>query len=108
MGSSVATVRFSSGKEGLNGNEVTAQVTAASGMGNSEIAIKGEDAQGDSITGNNEDFSLAVELQSLPGRAISAAQQMIEHFLSLVRSEVIKIPKTTAATQDKLSNYFPD
>lgn len=74
MGSTTASVQFNGGKDGLAGDKVEDQVSAASGMGNAQVQIRGEDSQGDSIKGNNEDFSLSIELDSLSKNIADAAK----------------------------------
>lgn len=106
MGSSTASVQFNGGRDGLVGEIVEDQVSAASGMGNAEVSIKGEDSQGDSIKGNNEDFSLSVELEHLSSKISDAAKQLLEHFLSLASNGVIKLPTPTAETIQKVQSFF--
>lgn len=81
MGSTTTSIQFNGGKDGLVSEKVEDQVSSASGMGNSQVQIRGEDSQGDSIKGNNEDFSLSIELSDLPKELSSATKQMLGSFV---------------------------
>ncbi|WP_217267769.1 MULTISPECIES: DUF4747 family protein [Halomonadaceae] len=102
MNSSSAKVDFSNTKEGLNGDKVYEQAKSASSFGNSELKFKGYDAQGDTIRGSNEDFSLTVEMDSLPRSAELAGKQKYLQFLSLVGDGVISLPKVHEGVIQKL------
>lgn len=106
MGSSTASVQFNGGKDGLVGAIVEDQVSAASGMGNAEVSIKGEDSQGDSLKGNNEDFSLSIELESLSSKILDASKQLLEHFLNLASTGIIKLPRPSADTIQRVQSFF--
>lgn len=106
MGSTTASIQFNGGKDGLVSEQVEDQVSSASGMGNSQIQIRGEDSQGDSIKGNNEDFSLSIELSELPKKISTATKQMLGSFLSLVASGAIKLPTPSAEIIQKVQGFF--
>ncbi len=106
MGSTTASIQFNGGKDGLVGNKVEDQISAASGMGNSQVQIRGQDSEGDSIKGNNEDFSLSIDLASLPENITEAAKQMLGSFLSLATLGLIKIPLPESSTIQKIQSFF--
>ncbi len=102
MRSSSATVRFSNGKDGLEPTEVVAQTAAATGLGNSDISVAGHDDQGDSLRGNNEDFSLTVETEELSSQVPTAASTLYGHFAHLAHSGLIALPVLTADVIEKV------
>ncbi|SHO54653.1 hypothetical protein [Vibrio quintilis] len=106
MNSKSARVEFSNPKEGLEGDEVFEQARAASGLGNSEVRLKGYDKQGDTINGSNDDFSLTVELEELPRNAERAATVKYEQFRHLVDGNVIKLPDLADEVIAKIVSIF--
>lgn len=92
MNSNVATVRFANAKDGLDPVNVYDQASAASNLGNSEVNFKGQDVQGDSLKGNNEDFSLSVELEDFPKEITAAANEAYAQFQKLAQVNVIALP----------------
>lgn len=106
MNSKSAKVEFSNSKDGLDGDKVYEQANAASGLGNSEVIFKGYDAQGDTIHGSNDDFSLTVELEDLPRDPEKAAILKYRQFVHLVSASVIKLPNLTEEVVAKVINIF--
>jgi hypothetical protein len=51
---------------GLDKETVAKQINEAAAAGNSEVALKGKTPEGDTLTGNNQDFSLKVPAEGLP------------------------------------------
>lgn len=106
MNSKAARVEFSNPKEGLDGDKVYEQANAASGLGNSEVKMKGYDDQGDTISGSNDDFSLTVELEELSRDAERAAKIKYDQFNKLVSESVIKLPKLADEVIAKVISIF--
>lgn len=106
MNSKSAKVEFSNPKEGLDGDKVYEQASAASGLGNSEVKLKGYDEQGDTINGSNDDFSLTVELEELSRDSERAAVIKYDQFQHLVAENVIKLPVLTKEVIAKVANIF--
>lgn len=106
MNSKAARVEFSNPKEGLNGDKVYEQASAASGLGNSEVKLKGHDEQGDTINGSNDDFSLTVELEELSRDAERAAIVKYDQFKHLVAENIIKLPNLADEVIAKVVNIF--
>ena len=106
MNSKSAKVDFSNPKEGLARDKVYEQASSASGLGNSEIKLKGHDSEGDTIRGSNDDFILTVELDDLPKNAELAANIKYSQFKHLVNAEVISLPQITAEVIDKVKDIF--
>ncbi|MBI5791677.1 MAG: hypothetical protein HZA63_09395 [Rhodocyclales bacterium] len=102
MHSVSTTVRFANGKDGLLANEVIAQTSAATGLGNSSVMLRGHDAEGDGLKGNNEDFSLTIEVGSLPKPIAKAAVAMHNTFKKLTQSGHIALPALAAGVLEKI------
>lgn len=62
---------------GLDKENVAEQITEAAATGNSEVELKGTTPEGDTVTGNNRDFSLKVSAEGLPEREIDRAVRLV-------------------------------
>ena len=105
MQSSSTTVRFVNNKDGLKADEVVAQTSAATEMGNSSVSLTGHDDQGDLIKGNNEDFTLTVEVGDLPNSIEEAGVAMHKNFLNLSRRGFIVLPALAAGILDRVRAF---
>ena len=106
LNSKAARVEFSNPAEGLEGDEVYEQAKSASGLGNSEVKLKGYDEHGDTITGSNDDFSLTVELEALSRDPERAAAVKYSYFKNLVTEGVIKLPSLADDVMTKITRIF--
>lgn len=106
MNSLSAKVEFTNNTASLNSEEVLSQTESASSMGNSEIRIKGMDDKGDSIIGNNDDFSLTVDVKSYTEDIEDITKIQFEEFKRLSKEKVIDIPKTKKTTLNKIINLI--
>lgn len=106
LNSNTATARFSNPKDGLDAKAVFSQTSAASHLGNSTIKFKGTDGQGDTISGNNDDFSLSVEVMDIPKSTEKAAIFQYNSFKNLVNSGVIALPLLAEETLNKIKSIF--
>lgn len=104
MNSGNTSVRFSNAKDGLDAKCVKEQTTSAGNLGNSEINIKGHDSEGGSIKGNNDDFSLSIELISLSSNIKLAANELYKNFKRLITNGTIITPTITQGTIDKVKS----
>lgn len=102
MNSATATVRFANGKDGLAKDEVVAQTSAATGLGNSAVQMRGHDSEGDKLKGNNEDFSLTVEIGALPKPISQAAATLHSTFKKLSESGHIVLPALAAGVLERV------
>lgn len=102
MNSATATVRFANGKDGLIPNEVVAQTSSATGLGNSEVKLRGHDIEGDELKGNNEDFSLTVEIGDMPKAIPKAGKVLHSTFKKLAESGHIALPALAAGILDRV------
>lgn len=105
MQSSSTTVRFVNNKDGLKADEVVAQTSAATEMGNSSVSLTGHDDQGDLIKGNNEDFTLTIEVGDLPNSIEEAGVAMHKNFLNLSRRGFIVLPVLAAGIMDRVRAF---
>lgn len=106
INSNSARIEFSNTKEGLDSDEVYNQTNSASNMGNSDIKFKGNDREGDTISGNNDDFSLSVDVPELPKSATMAAGQKYSQFMHLAQVGVISLPQIAQETASKIKSIF--
>lgn len=102
LNSATATVRFANGKEGLASDEVVAQTSAATGLGNSAVKMCGHDIEGDQLKGNNEDFSLSVEVGTLPNSILKAGATLYGTFKKLSASGHIILPNLAADVLERV------
>ncbi|WP_277373961.1 hypothetical protein [Pseudomonas sp. AA-38] len=102
MNSNAARVEFSNPQEGLDRRSVYTQAQAASNLGNSEVDFKGHDVHGDTIKGNNEDFSLSIEVEDIPKNPEKAAIIKYKEFQRLVKEGIIALPKLHKETWAKI------
>ncbi len=105
MNSSNVVVQFNNGKDGLNAVEVKEQSKAASVMGNSHITMKGHDAQGDTLNGSNDDFSLSIELEELAENLEAAAKSLFSNFQHLANQGVITLPVVAQDVANKIRRF---
>jgi hypothetical protein len=106
MNSSNVVVQFNNGKDGLNAEEVKGQTKAASVMGNSAITMKGHDAQGDTLNGSNDDFSLSIELEALAENLDAAASSLFTNFQNLAKQGVIVLPVVAQDVTNKIRKFI--
>jgi hypothetical protein len=106
MNSSNVVVQFNNGKDGLNAEEVKGQTKAASVMGNSAITMKGHDAQGDTLNGSNDDFSLSIELEALAENLDAAANTLFTNFQHLAKQGVIVLPVVAQEVTNKIRKFI--
>lgn len=106
MNSTSTRVDFSNPKEGLDTESVLTQARSATSRGNSEVKLKGIDAQGDTIRGNNDDFSLTVDLEDLPRDSVAAAKLKYRQFISLAASGVISLPVVAVEAKNKILDIY--
>jgi len=106
MNSLSAKIDFTNNTESLNIKEVLSQTESASSMGNSEIKMRGMDDKGDSIIGNNDDFSLTVDIKSHTKNIEDITKIQFEEFKRLSKEKVIDIPETKKSTLSKVINLI--
>ncbi len=103
---STAKVEFSSNKTGLDNDQVLGKTTTATALGNSSVDIKGTDEHGDSLKGNNDNFSLSIELDELSRDVTKAAVIQFKQFNSLADSGAITMPAVADAAITAVKRLF--
>ncbi|WP_202691859.1 hypothetical protein [Pseudomonas fluorescens] len=101
VGSKTLTITHSN-SEGLHKDQVLVEVTAATAQGNQVVTLKGVDAAGDQLKGDNADFQIKKKI-TVPGRRISVvADYLVAGFMDWVSMKLVKLPKIDVKTQKKL------
>lgn len=103
---STAKVEFTSNTTGLDNAQVLGKTTAATALGNSSVDIKGTDEHGDSLKGNNDNFSLSIEIDELSRDATKAAATQFKLFNTLAGSGAITMPAVADAAVDIVKTLF--
>lgn len=106
MNSVSVKVEYTNTDTSLDKEEVLSQTKSASSMGNSEIRMKGIDYEGDNIIGNNDDFSLTVDIKSLTDNVENIHKIQYNEFERLSKEQVINIPTTKIGTLHKIINLI--
>jgi len=106
LNSKSTRVDFSNPKEGLDSEAVLTQARSATNLGNSEINLKGQDNQGGTLKGTNEDFSLTVDLEDLPKNPALAAIIKFREFRHLVNTGIISLPVVAVEATDKVIEIY--
>jgi hypothetical protein len=89
-------------KEGLDHANAVAQISGASETGNAEISLRGVDAEGNTLTGNNDSFKIAIPIPPLPADVQGAGKVVYGVFKGLVEGGKVAIDKIV--DQNKVSN----
>ncbi|MGR5367347.1 hypothetical protein [Photobacterium damselae] len=103
---STAKVEFTSNKTGLDNAQVLSKSTTATALGNSSVDIKGIDEHGDSLKGNNDNFSLSIEVDELSRDVTKAAATQFKLFKELAGSGAITMPAVADAAVDAVKKIF--
>lgn len=81
---------------GLDIASVAQKLKSTSGAGQQIIKLKGLDAEGDVLQGNNENFQLKRPTQTLPRNVIKASERLFDNYLNLTKEGLIKVPPVSA------------
>ncbi len=103
---STAKVEFTSNKTGLDNEQVLDKTTSATTLGNSSVDLKGSDEHGDSLKGNNDNFSLSIELDELSRDVKKAAATQFKLFNGLADSGAITMPEVAEAALVAVKTLF--
>ncbi|WP_419243620.1 hypothetical protein ACN08P_02685 [Photobacterium leiognathi subsp. mandapamensis] len=99
-------MEFTSNKTGLDNAQVLSKSTTATALGNSSVDIKGTDEHGDSLKGNNDNFSLSIEVDELSRDVTKAAEIQFKLFNGLAGSGAITMPAVANAAVDAVKKIF--
>jgi hypothetical protein len=85
-------IEISSRSHSLNKEVVRDEAINAGAYANSDISILGYDRQGDTLRGDNNDFSLKAEIDDLSRNVVSAAKQMFDRLTQMIQDKMVTIP----------------
>ncbi|WHP62148.1 hypothetical protein [Vibrio harveyi] len=103
---STAKVDFTNNTAGLNKVQVLGKTSTATALGNSSVDLKGTDEHGDSLKGNNDSFSLSIEVDELSKEVTESAKTQFKLFNSLADSGAITIPVVADAAISTVKTLF--
>lgn len=92
LGSTSTKVTASSG-DGLDIDAAIEAVTEATGSGNQDVSVSGVDTNGNALSGNNEQFRLSAEIESVPLKKASLVRRLVDKFTQLRSDGAINAPK---------------
>lgn len=95
LGSTSTKVTASSG-DGLDIDAAIEAVTEATGSGNQDVSVAGVDTDGNSLSGNNEQFKLSAEIENVPLKKASLVERLVEKFSLLRSAGSINAPEASA------------
>ncbi|SBT60170.1 Uncharacterised protein [Plesiomonas shigelloides] len=103
---SVVKVDFTSHTTGLDNKQVLDKTVTATALGNSAVDIKGIDAHGDALKGNQDSFSLSVDVEELPKEVKKSARTQYRKFNDLIQAGAITMPNIANKTIDNIKKLF--
>jgi hypothetical protein len=92
-----------SNKEGLDKDKAIQIIHDASAAGNQEVTLKGTDPDGNRMTGNNDEFKVAVEVRELPETLRGKARKAYGLFEGLVEDGLIRLDQQTQSALEKIN-----
>ena len=101
LGASDAEISYSN-RNGLDKKEVAETVAQIAQGGNTEVSLYGTDRNGDRLTGNSEEFKLAVPVDEVSTQIEKAAPELVHVFRDKVEEGLIKLPPKTEENKGKL------
>lgn len=93
-------IEISSTTHSLNKQIVRDEAISAGAYANSDISIVGYDREGDSLRGDNNDFSLKSEIESLSRSVEAAARQMFDKLTHMIQNDMVTIPPAQSSASD--------
>jgi len=99
-------VEISSTSHGLNKEVVRDEAVNAGAYANSDISIVGYDREGDRLRGDNNDFSLKAEIESLSRNVEAAARQMFDKLTHMIQANVVSIPPAPPSASDAVRSLI--
>ena len=86
---------------GLDKETVAKQIDEAAATGNAEVELKGLTPEGDTVTGNNQDFSLKVSAEGLPEKEIDRVVHLVSLYQDYFEKGIIS-EDVAENTNDKI------
>lgn len=98
IGSTNSTVTHNN-RNGLDKDEAIKEIAEATAQGNQEVKLVGEDTEGDTLRGNNEEFQLRKPIANISKNPEHAAVQLFQSFSTLVKDGIVRVPNVTQKTK---------
>ncbi|HEL3825262.1 TPA: hypothetical protein UM684_003533 [Stenotrophomonas maltophilia] len=99
-------------KDGLDKKQAITQISEATEQGLNEVQLRGIDAEGDSLSGNTEEFKLKKSIGNISTKPIDAGSTMLKVFNDLKDDGMITLgkiaPKTVKRIQEICREYFAE
>jgi hypothetical protein len=89
VGSSITTLRHENKSNGLNKDEAIIQLEGVVGQANSHIKLYGEDKDGNTISGSNDDIKIKVPLDKVPSSVDEAAIIMADKYKKTIKDGLL-------------------
>lgn len=107
MGGDTAKVTLANTRDGLDTENATEVVVAATKSGNQQVKLVGIDVNGNKLSGNNDEINLDSEISPVPVRKKTLTKKLLERFYSFVASGIIQVRRPRKVDQEKLDNLEP-
>lgn len=104
MRSTKTTLRYENKKQGLNPTETEEQLTVLAKQGNHSMKVKGVDANGETLEGDNEKFKVKIPIADLPADLRGATKTLLQRFLALKNENIITVPDSNPAVIQRIKN----
>ena len=101
IGASDASVIYAN-KSGLDIAGAATRIGEITDGGNADVSLRGLDANGDRLTGNNDQFKINVPADDIPTDVKKAAPLLVNIFREKVAEGLIHVPKMTTDIKGKL------
>ena len=88
-----STKIVTSNPDGLNRESAINIIHDASAAGNQEVKLSGIDIDGNRLDGNNEQFKIAVKMDSVPQATAQLAKNLFTTFSALVANDMIRLDR---------------
>ncbi|MDQ2730993.1 MAG: hypothetical protein M3Y56_04985 [Armatimonadota bacterium] len=92
--------------EGLSKSETRSQVKSAVLQGTSRVSLTGKDAEGDKLSGSNDDFRVRVPFNGDSEDEDGVAKIMVATLMRLFRKNVVRKANSDGAETSKLKRIF--
>jgi hypothetical protein len=100
--SSITTITHNNGKNGLLKGAVISQLESALRIGNSKVKLKGKDAQGNKLEGNNESLKIKADLAEVPQTIRGIAFRSFNTFQDFLDRGIIHIGQAREDLTEKI------
>ena len=92
--------------EGLNQDKALKLLGAAAQQGNTEIVLKGEDFDGDRMSGNNNDFRMRIPFDVRSGSVPDLVMPAYAKFMAVQQNGLINLPQVAEEAKIKATSLY--